>query len=360
VKRKIIPFLLFSLLALIIAQFFPAGANPAQEYTLASFPRPFVSETGSISNTLIVIPVSDPHGPCGPAHTMDTMGGISIAYTLGFNATSGIVETAMDAYSYVSIYDPATARVTMKDTTSNLIVLGGPGVNQVAYYYNELRNASGTRVLPVIYLRDAVGGYLYAQSSRKEYRIQKNANGQTIADYGVIQLYKDENRYVMSVYGLGGRGTFAAANVVAEFNQWNLTGTAVIVKYYDSNEDANLDTITIAERASSKTVKSIEVYSNSDCTEKVASIDWGAIEAGSSKDVVVYVKNVGNAPVTLSLGAQNWSPSNATKYMKLTWNYGGQPVNVGAVVQVQLTLTVYANITGITNFSFDVLITGVG
>ena len=360
-RRKIVSLPLIALSLLIIRMFLLVEAVPAPEYALDNFPHPFVSETGSISNTLIVIPVSDPHGPCGPAHTMDTMGGISIAYILGFNATSGILETAMDAYSYVSIYDPATARVTMKDTTSNLIVLGGPGVNQVAYYYNELRNASGTRVLPVIYLRDAVGGYLYAQSSRKEYRIQKNANGQTIADYGVIQLYKDGNRYVLLVYGLGGEGTLTAAKIVTEFKRWNLTGMAVIAKYYDSDGDGYLDTTAIIERVlTTGTVSPIGIYWDSGCTNKVSSVNWGMVGPGSSKKVTVYVKNTENAAITLSLGAENWSPSNASKYMSLSWDYNGQPVNSNTTLMVTLTLTVYANITSITNFGFDIVVTGVG
>jgi len=357
-ERKIISVPLIVLCVLAIRMFLIVGAVPAPEYTLDNFPHPFVLEDGTVSGTIILIPTSEPHGPCGSAHTMDTMGGVSIAYALGRNAINGMVKTAMDTYGYISAYDPATAKVTMIDTTSNLIVLGGPGVNQVTYYYNELKNATGARVLPVLFLRDASGDYLYVQSSGEQYRIEK-VNDQVTADYGVIQLHTDENRCVMLVYGLGGRGTFAAANVVAEFNQWNLTGTAVIVKYYDSNGDGNLDAIDIVERVPSEISNLIEVYWNSNCTERVVTIDWGAVGAGSSKDVVVYVKNTGNAPATLYLSTQNWSPSDAANYMRLNWDYGGEPVNVGAVIQVRLTLTVYANVTGIANFNFDVVMTGV-
>jgi hypothetical protein len=359
-RGKIIslPLIILSVSIIIRMLFFVgAGAASASEYALNNFPYPFVSETGSISNTLIVIPVSDPHGPCGPANTMDTMGGILIACTLGSNSTSGTVKTAMDTYSYVSIYNSTTAQVTMIDTTSNIIVIGGPGVNQVAYYYNGLTYANGTRVLPVIFLRDASGDYLYVQSSKNVYRMDKNANGQTIDDYGVIQLYKDGNRYILLVYGLGGEGTFAAANVLSEFKQRNLTGMAVVVKYYDSN-----GTATIVESVSDPpgTVSSIAIYQDSACTVKVSSVNWGTVEPGSSKSVTVYVKNIENEAMTLSLKAENWSPSNASNYMSLSWDYNGQPINRNTTIKVTLTLNVYANITGITNFNFDVVITGVG
>jgi len=211
-------------------------------FTLKTFPTPF---SLADYNTFIIVPISDPHGPCGAAHTMDTMGGVLIANRLGLEGA--VVETAMDSYSYISTYDFDTAEVTMTDTTSNLIVLASPGVNQVAYYYNEL-TVDGTRVLPVLFLRD-VSDYLYVQSSGNEYRIEYD--GVTVtAEYGVIQIYKDGDRYVLLVYGLGGESSMATAKVLAEYDLWSLTGTAAIVKYYDSDADGYLDTITIAETVS--------------------------------------------------------------------------------------------------------------
>ena len=134
----------------------------------------------------------------------------------------------------------------MTDTTSNLIVLASPGVNQVAYYYNEL-SVDQTRVLPVLFLRDAQGDYLHVQSSTNDYRIERDGQGQVTAEYGVIQIYRDGERSVLLVYGLGGESSMATAKVVSEFDQWGLTGHAMIVKYYDSNADGYLDTIAIVE-----------------------------------------------------------------------------------------------------------------
>ena len=44
-------------------------------------------------------------------------------------------------------------------------------------------------------------------------------------------------------------------------------------------------------------------------------------------------------------------------YMSLNWNYSGQVLNVDQVIPLELTLTVYPTISGITNFSFDTTIT---
>jgi len=117
--------------------------------------------------------------------------------------------------------------------------------------------------------------------------------------------------------------------------------------------------VIISNTGSVKTT-GVKVYSDSGCTNEVTSINWDVLEPGSAKDTTVYVKNTGNAAVTLSLGTQNWNPSSASGYMKLTWNYGGQSISPGSNVQVKLTLTVFANATGVTSFSFDILITSSG
>ena len=102
----------------------------------------------------------------------------------------------------------------------------------------------------------------------------------------------------------------------------------------------------------------VGVYWNSGCTNVTSTINWGILSPGNSKDVTLYVKNYGNVAVKLSLVAQNWNPTNAADYMGLSWNREGQTVNSGSVVAATLTLSVSSSIGGITNFSFDIVITG--
>ena len=110
------------------------------------------------------------------------------------------------------------------------------------------------------------------------------------------------------------------------------------------------------------TVKAIGVgvYWNIECTDPVSSIDWGMLEPGSSKNVACYVRNEGNSASTLFRYTSNWDPSNASDYMSLSWDYGGQSIDLGEVVQVTFTLSVSANIEGITSFSFDITLVGSG
>jgi len=100
----------------------------------------------------------------------------------------------------------------------------------------------------------------------------------------------------------------------------------------------------------------VGVYWDSGLTNKVSSIDWGILEAGSNVNKTVYIRNEGNAAATLSLTTSNWSPTNASNYLTLTWNYGDQTLTVNEAVQVKFTLSASSSVTGITNFSFDITI----
>ena len=104
----------------------------------------------------------------------------------------------------------------------------------------------------------------------------------------------------------------------------------------------------------------VGIYWNSACTNQTSSISWGILDPGSNKTVNIYVRNEGNAVVTLSKTTQNWNPSNASSYMSLTWNYANRTLSINQVLQVSLTLAVSSNVTGINTFNFDITITATG
>ena len=96
------------------------------------------------------------------------------------------------------------------------------------------------------------------------------------------------------------------------------------------------------------------VYWGKDLTSRVSEIDWGFLTPGGQKSYDVYIHNEGIVPLTLSISASNWSPSNAANYLALTWSSDGQAISAGSTAKVTLTLTVSQNITGISNFNFDI------
>ena len=102
----------------------------------------------------------------------------------------------------------------------------------------------------------------------------------------------------------------------------------------------------------------INVYWDEGLTNKVTTINWGLLAPGSQKTHTIYVSNEGILPLTLSISASNWSPTSASNYLTLTWNYNEQTINAGKAVQVTFTLTVSESITGIANFNFDITAEG--
>ena len=109
-------------------------------------------------------------------------------------------------------------------------------------------------------------------------------------------------------------------------------------------------------------VKSINVgvYWNSACTNVTTSINWGTIEPNSTVTRTVYVKNTGNSPLTLHLSSSGWNPANSNQYMTLTWDRENAVVSSGSVATAVLTFRVSSSITGITDFSFDIIVEGTG
>lgn len=104
----------------------------------------------------------------------------------------------------------------------------------------------------------------------------------------------------------------------------------------------------------------IEVYAEPECLTPVTNIDWGLLEPGQTAQKTVYVKNVGNAPVTLTMTTQEWSPSVASQYISVVWNLENAQLQPNNVMQAIFTLTVAVDIQDVTDFSFTIVLQGVG
>ena len=103
----------------------------------------------------------------------------------------------------------------------------------------------------------------------------------------------------------------------------------------------------------------VGVFWDSAGTNKTTLISWGTLLPGDTRSCLVYVKNVGYDPVTLSMATSAWVPSNASSSIGLVWNCTGYVLPLhDAFVACNLVLNVSSSITGITDFSFNITITG--
>lgn len=115
-------------------------------------------------------------------------------------------------------------------------------------------------------------------------------------------------------------------------------------------------TVTIHTVCTIKTV-GVGVYWDSGCTNRCATIDWGSLYPASNKSVTVYIRNEGNVNSTLSITTASWSPSGANNTITFSNNYDGRVLQPNGVVQVLFTLSISPSITGINQFSFDIVVT---
>ena len=102
----------------------------------------------------------------------------------------------------------------------------------------------------------------------------------------------------------------------------------------------------------------VGVYSDGNCINSISYIDWGFLEPGSSKQFTIYVKNEGNVPIKLSMEVGNWNPPSASNYLTLSWDRQNYVLSPSSCVPAVLTLSVSQDVSGVTGFSFDIIING--
>jgi len=99
-------------------------------------------------------------------------------------------------------------------------------------------------------------------------------------------------------------------------------------------------------------------------------IDWtadGLLEPGQARNSpTIYFRNEGQMSRNLLLSTSNWifkgMQNNSLsqeyqRYFTLTWNYDNSTIAVNEIKPVIFTLSVSSNITDVTNFSFDIIVT---
>ena len=104
----------------------------------------------------------------------------------------------------------------------------------------------------------------------------------------------------------------------------------------------------------------VKVFWDLECTQVVSSLDWGSPSPGDVVSRTVYVKNTGNAPTTLYLSCSSWNPVEAENYLTVSWDGQGAILDADEVVQAIINLSVISTISGIMDFSFNIIIEGVG
>ncbi len=103
----------------------------------------------------------------------------------------------------------------------------------------------------------------------------------------------------------------------------------------------------------------VGVYSDAACTTSCSAIDWGHIKAGGVVTRIVHVKNLGSTVVSLRLSTSSWNPVKAASLITLSWNVSSSyQLQAGKVVPVLLSLKAAPSTGSLSDFSFNVVVTG--
>jgi hypothetical protein len=122
--------------------------------------------------------------------------------------------------------------------------------------------------------------------------------------------------------------------------------SAAIVSSVDANKTGSIKTV------------DFRVYWDRSCTNRTSTINWGTMEPNTTKSFTVYVKNTGTIPERLSMRTSNWNPTNAQKYVTLTWDRENSILNRASSITATLTIRMSSNVTSLAEFNFDIAITG--
>ena len=104
------------------------------------------------------------------------------------------------------------------------------------------------------------------------------------------------------------------------------------------------------------TVKTVGLKVLDESNNEVQIINWGELSPGESIAFYCFAYNDGTVPITLAYTTENWNPPEASNYISLAWNYTGNIINPKEKLPLKLTLTISPDITGISSFSFDMVI----
>ena len=99
----------------------------------------------------------------------------------------------------------------------------------------------------------------------------------------------------------------------------------------------------------------VQVYSDENNTI-LETIDWGNISRGETKNITAYIHNPGNSEAIIHVATGNYTPLSLQAYSSFTCPLNSTVVGAGETVETVLSLHIYLNVTEISEFMFDVVV----
>jgi len=194
----------------------PPWKSQTQSYYLDELPNLFFNET--TFNKLIVVGISEQHGPCSGAAENDLSAARIIFEGLEFMHPEESLSFEDFCATDMEYFNCTQNDVVGHQDFEKLIIIGGPEVNLGWFYYNFHKS------LAICFSRDGI----LVQPTGNVYRgsgywgregimgTQGIGPSRSVTDYAIIELYNDEGRPVLLVAGLSGISTKIACVYLLE------------------------------------------------------------------------------------------------------------------------------------------------
>ena len=102
----------------------------------------------------------------------------------------------------------------------------------------------------------------------------------------------------------------------------------------------------------------LDIFTDPQCTKRMTTINWGELKAGDSSHKNIYIKNSGETKITLGMYTENWSSTQASDHMRLSWDYNGLLLQPNQVLNIDLELEIDQDCPELSQYGFDIIIIG--
>jgi len=125
------------------------------------------------------------------------------------------------------------------------------------------------------------------------------------------------------------------------------------------NYSANISQSTITNtRGNLKTV-GVQAYSDKNNTV-LESVDWGNLSPGETKNVTAYIHNTGNVNATITVKTESYEPTMFSNYSTFTCPLNNTMLRASQIAETTFTLFIHFDVDNVTDFTFNIIVTGTG
>lgn len=122
---------------------------------------------------------------------------------------------------------------------------------------------------------------------------------------------------------------------------------------------AVINTIILPTGGSFVVGEGISVFADEELSVPLNEINWGTVYFNSTINKKMYLNNSLSFPVQMSMNTSDWDPIETEQCFNVTWDVENEIIKLNEPLPATVSLTLIAVPENATNFTFNIIITGV-